>query len=169
MGEEYAGWANWETWVTNLWASNYEPFYKEVVALTRAGKVEEAIDRTISYAARHERKLDTTKINREELKEAFLEMSGLGESEQPEASAPGEGRKYLTGHKWELIGYSWRQNIVTDKWDAMRVFGDGSSDPAEIESYESREEAHTAAEQLAMKKNVPVFPPEHPHTVFFIA
>lgn len=79
----------------------------------------------------------------------------------------GEGRKYLTGRKWEIVGYSWRQSIVSDKWDVMRVFGDGSSDPAEMQSYDTRDEAHSAAESLAMKKNLPVFPPESIHAVFY--
>lgn len=78
----------------------------------------------------------------------------------------GEGRKYLTGRKWELIGYSWHQNIVTDKWNVMRVFGDGSSDPAEIESYETKEEAKSQAEAFAKVRALPSFPPESIYTVF---
>ncbi|GAI49580.1 unnamed protein product [marine sediment metagenome] len=78
-----------------------------------------------------------------------------------------EGRKYLTGRKWEIVGYSWRQSIVSDKWDVMRVFGDGSSDPAEMQRYDTRDEAHSVAESLAMKKNLPVFPPESIHAVFY--
>ena len=77
-----------------------------------------------------------------------------------------KSRKYLTGRKWELVGYSWRQGIVSGKWDVMRVFGDGSTDPAEPRSYETEAEARKTAKQLARRNRVFAFSPEHRLAVF---
>lgn len=81
----------------------------------------------------------------------------------------GEGRKYLTGQRWVMIGYSWHKNIVDNLWTVMRVFGDGSADPAEAVSYDTEAKAQARAADMAKTKRLPCFPPEHPYTVFYTA
>ena len=76
------------------------------------------------------------------------------------------GRQHLTGRKWEVVGYSWRQGIVSGKWDVMRVFGDGSSDAAEFRSYDTEKQAQERAIVMGMDKGLPAFAPEHPMMVF---
>lgn len=47
MDEGYNGWANWETWVVNLWLANDEGLYRSTLEAMKARRPDEAIQELV--------------------------------------------------------------------------------------------------------------------------